>query len=434
MASVAPAALKPGSPAGVTGVSPSDFASGSLFGQEYSLFGLYSRSSFLGAIILLAMLLGVTPPATDSPVRYVMHYVGYAIFWLMWRQTNRAARFVLSDLAVNDAIAVSATQRIDEARKAAISGGSRHKVEDLQLLLPVNKAEPAMLRLLIRICQDATAWRFDSLSTLIAPYQRESLALKARLENTQRVALRWGILGAFVGLVLALKDLQQLAASPDALVRMDQFLPGFLGALYLKFGASIGGLAASLYGFAMTSFADRRQAKYFQDMEAAASSLLDLAAKSLKYSAFVDEFGVVRTALKDLQNELHDQAKKASDLNENVQRLANVGANIGNFTSALEKEHSKFLSDLQRLYDQASMVRVFKSLETAVVGINKQSQEAIGHQFQVGLGTVNRDFGTLKGAMTELEQSVGRLCSRTIGAVGAIVGGAVIILVLARLF
>jgi hypothetical protein len=83
-----------------------------------------------------------------------------------------------------------------------------------------------------------------------------------------------------------------------------------------------------------------------------------------------DEFGVmIRTGLKDLQNELHDQTRRTADLNENVQRLAQLGENIGSITSALEKEHSKFLSDMQRLYDQASMERVFRNLETAVVAM-----------------------------------------------------------------
>ncbi len=164
---------------------------------------------------------------------------------------------------------------------------------------------------------------------------RGSLFLRLRLDNMQRVALRLGILGAFVGLVLALKDLQELAGGPDSLAHMDRFLPGFLGALYLKFGASIGGLGASLYGFALTSFAEKKQAVYFRNMEAATASLLDLAAKSLKFSAFVDEFGHIRSSIKDLQNEVHDQTRKTSALAENVGQLAQLGSNIGQFTSSL---------------------------------------------------------------------------------------------------
>lgn len=428
----APAKAAPTPVGGVTSLSPAEFAHSSLFATEYPFFGRLSVGFLAAFLVLLGALLGLSPPSTDSAVRSVMHYAGYAIFVVMWAQIHAMAKKVLSDTAVNNAIAVFATQRIDAARKDMMTG-RRLKVEDLQQFIPANTSEPAMFRLLVRIWQDATSWRFDSLTSLIAPYQRESLALKVRLENLQRAALRLGILGAFVGLMLALKDLQQLASSgPDSLVQMDKFLPGFLGALYLKFGASIGGLGASLYGFAMTAVAEKKQALYFRNMEAAASSLVDLAARSLRFSAFVDEFGMIRSSIKDVQNEVHDQVRKTADLAEGVGKLAQLGTNIGQFTSSLEKEHSKFLTDMQRLYDQASMERVFKNLEATVIAINKQNQEAIGQQFRAGLGAVDRDFGEVRSTLRAVERSVARVYVWTVAVVGSVGAGGFVVWFLFR--
>ncbi len=82
---------------------------------------------------------------------------------------------------------------------------------------------------------------------------------------------------------------------------------------------------------------------------------------------------------------------------------------------------------MQRLYDHASMERVFKSLELSIIAINKQSQEAIGEQFRTGLGSVDRDFGQIRAALRAVEQSVARVYIWTVVVVATIVAAALLI-------
>jgi methyl-accepting chemotaxis protein len=396
-------------------LSPTQYGASPLFGKAYPAF-YFLRTFYFGTfLVLMILLLGLEPPQSTSTFRYIMHYSGYAIFAFMWWRISRVAKQSLMDIGVNNAIATYSAHRIDEARREIRTSGRKIKLDDLLQFFPDNNSEPAMLRLLMRIWQDAQSWRLDSLASVIAPYQRESYALRLKVENLQRISLRLGILGAFIGLVLALQDLQKLSGGAGSLVNLDAFLPGFLGALYLKFGASIGGLGASLYAYLQTSAIDKSLAKYFRNMEAATSGLLDLAAQSLKYSAFAREFDQIRGNIKDLHNELHDQSKRLEAVTDNLGKLAEVRTQISSFTSSLDDKHNKFLSDMQNLYNSASMERVFKSLETSLISINKQNLDAISSQFRTGLGSVGNNFGQIKAAMDTLANSVSRVYIWTTG-------------------
>ena len=405
-------------------LSPSEFGDSKFFEEQFPRFSPIHYLFPIAFLGLMVALLGIWPADTSSFYRTVMHYAGYSIFAVMWATISSAAKAALADIGLNDAIARDSARQIDEARLES----RRLKIDDLQRFLPANnRSEPAMLRLLVRICQDAAAWRFDSLTNLIAPYQRESHALRLRVENLQRISLRLGILGAFVGLVMALQQLQKLGTSSASVENLGTFLPGFLSSLYLKFGASIGGLGASLYAYTLSSMIDRHQAAYFRDMEAATASLLDLASRSLKWSAFMDEFGQIREGIKDLQNEVHDQNERLTHVTKSLEQLAQVREQIGNFTSDLTTQHSKFLTDIQHLYDHASMERVFRNLEATLTSVNKANQEAIGQQFRSGFGNVTTYFGEVRAAMQALERSVSRVYLWTVGVLGATAATAILI-------
>jgi hypothetical protein len=100
---------------------------------------------------------------------------------------------------------------------------------------------------------------------------------------------------------------------------------------------------------------------------------------------------------------------------DNLGKLAEVRTQISSFTSSLDDKHNKFLSDMQNLYNSASMERVFKSLETSLISINKQNLDAISSQFRTGLGSVGNNFGQIKAAMDTLANSVSRVYIWTTG-------------------
>jgi hypothetical protein len=64
-----------------------------------------------------------------------------------------------------------------------------------------------MIRLFQRICKEAKDRKFESSIYLVQPYREEFMERVHEITNLQRRALRLGIFGTFLGLILAISQL-----------------------------------------------------------------------------------------------------------------------------------------------------------------------------------------------------------------------------------
>ena len=64
-----------------------------------------------------------------------------------------------------------------------------------------------MIRLFRRICKEAKDRKFESSIYPVKPYREESMDRVHEITNWQRIALRLGIFGTFLGLILAISQL-----------------------------------------------------------------------------------------------------------------------------------------------------------------------------------------------------------------------------------
>lgn len=64
-----------------------------------------------------------------------------------------------------------------------------------------------MIRLFQRICKEAKDRNFESSIYLVQPYREEFMEKVHEITNLQRIALRLGIFGTFLGLILAISQL-----------------------------------------------------------------------------------------------------------------------------------------------------------------------------------------------------------------------------------
>src|SRR5262245_59917657 len=76
-----------------------------------------------------------------------------------------------------------------------------------QMILPVNPSTPppAMVRLFQHICKEAKDRKFESSVSNMQLYREEPLEDLFKLQNLQKVALWLGILGTFIGLLVAMQ-------------------------------------------------------------------------------------------------------------------------------------------------------------------------------------------------------------------------------------
>src|SRR5262249_38104955 len=109
-------------------------------------------------------------------------------------------------------------------------------------ILPNNPSTPppAMIRLFQHICKEAKDRKFDSSATVIQSYSEEALAPIFTLHTLQKIALWLGILGTFVGLLVALRasDFSRLTDGSSFELSVQKMF----GGLFISFTASVAGL------------------------------------------------------------------------------------------------------------------------------------------------------------------------------------------------
>ena len=226
---------------------------------------------------------------------------GLLVFFLAFF-AMRYARNALSEIGVNAAIARCVETTAGSELEAIRNSGPRGSLADLPSRhLPANPSypKPAALRLFQRICDEAKDRKFESAVNLIEPYQRESMESVLRLESVQKAALRFGILCHFVGLVLVINSVPAVLnrAAPSAETLTPQVIAPegapaaaanspaireILDGLRLAFGASVGGLAVSLFAALLLGEVRQKQFAYFRKLDEAASTMLSLGRQFLE--------------------------------------------------------------------------------------------------------------------------------------------------------
>ena len=117
---------------------------------------------------------------------------------------------MLAQLDVETALVIEIESRAaDYLRDVKTKQRARIDLDRLEeTLLPNNPADPppAMIRLFQQICKEAKDRRFESTVNLTQPYREEALEGILRLQNLQKIALWLGILGTFIGMLVALES------------------------------------------------------------------------------------------------------------------------------------------------------------------------------------------------------------------------------------
>jgi hypothetical protein len=287
-----------------------------------------------------------------------------------------------------------------EARGAAylveLKSKQRSKIDLDQVeesLMPNNPTVPplAMTRLFQHICKEARDRRFDSSINLIQPYREEALEDVFKLQNLQKIALWLGILGTFVGLLLALSA-GQFGGSPDDRTFLT-LIQGMFDGLFVSFSASIAGLeAAVLLGFFLL-FLRKRQETYFTSMETATVTMLSVARHAENRDDVVSELTQVSTMVGQLSDRVHEQTKaldqrlkqlyeKVQTQNERLDRglteLATAKAHFDGFLTSLSDAQRDFVKDVISVYDAVAMKDLSSALQAGVARAGTEVANRLG--------------------------------------------------------
>lgn len=301
-------------------------------------------------------------------------------------------------------------------------------------VLPENQGVPvpAMIRLFRHICKEAADRRFESSVNVIQPYREEPLDDLFKLQNLQKIALWLGILGTFVGLMLALRE-----GDVDKLKSVEEFsgvVTKMFGGLFVAFTASLAGLeVAVILGFLLLLLRKKQEA-YFKLMEGSVVTMLSLARHALNRDDFVAEFSQVSTAMRQLNETVATQttvlSNSLSELQQQIilqneqiriglEKLVATGAQVDGFLGGLTESQRQFIADVQGVYDAVSLKQLGATLRDKIAEAGRHISQTIRPnvslvaeqmaQFSGALGALNK---TLLQQSQEVSQNVRRLDTR----------------------
>ncbi len=314
-----------------------------------------------------------------------------------------AAR-ALAVLEVEVAI-VSEVERRGNTYLRDLKAGQRSRIDLEQLeeaILPVNPSDPqpAMIRLFQHICKEARDRRFESSVHVMQPYREEPLDDLFKLQNLQKIVLWLGILGTFIGLLLAIGAAQGNGSDFGDIV--DRMFSG----LKISFSASLAGLQIAVYLGVLLLILRRGQEGYFKQMEGAVVTMLSLARNSINKDEYLAEFGQIRETVEDLTNTVHGHAQEIRDQTDQIRagmsRLADAKSSFDGFLQQISETQNAFIGDIRAIYDTISLKNMTETLQTTLA----QSTRLMGGQLEISsqqiinrLGDFNTSVDTLAKAL-----------------------------------
>ncbi|MFL6313341.1 MAG: hypothetical protein ACJ71W_14665 [Terriglobales bacterium] len=386
-------------------------------------------------------------------VHYLAAWGALPIFFLMFGAIAYTRR-ALADFGVNIAIAQH-VERSAVAKLLAIRNNPkmRGSVANLQgEHLPDNSSDPkpAAYRLFQRICAEAQDRRFESTINLIEPYQRESMEPVLKLEGVQKTSLRWGILCHFIGLVLVINSIPALLhskpssnrpvqaiaslgapaeASSDSSTREDP-IDKILDGLRLAFGASVGGLAVSIFAGWMLGQVRRKQFFYFRKLDEATAAMISLASNSLNNDELLvslsqisrrleEQTGVFHEGVASVAAAIHGQAKT---MEEALKNLGESKTKLDEFLKGISDSHREFLQRLNTYYDPGTIGGVASQIKAQIENSQTQTVKQVS--------TEVRDLRKFISTMPENPTRAGSPMEKYLPyAVLTIAGAAILILI-----
>jgi len=325
------------------------------------------RPAFLASgIVAIGVVIGMWSFTYGAATGVDVVLIGFVHALGLW-----AAAIAIRSLAVLEVEHALASE-ID--RKGAellreIRSGHRARIDlDLleQAILPANPADPApaMIRLVQHICKEAKDRKFESSVNVMQPYREEPLDAMFKLQNLQKIALWLGILGTFVGLLVAIAAADMRSSDFMAIVQR------MFAGLVIAFSASLAGLQVAVFIGVLLLLIRGGHARYFKVMESAVVTMLSLARNSINKDELMTELGQVTSVIHDLNERVHAQTvetarniegtrreivEQTNAIRDGMQHLGEARESFSGFLKNLSSSQTQFLDEVRSVYDTISL-------------------------------------------------------------------------------
>jgi len=316
------------------------------------------------SILITLLLFRLTYPSSDLILSKLSLFIHPFIIWGVYTSLKRIAEIDVEHAIVqevenkgNELLIQIEAKRINHISLSTIKND----------VIPYNAKYPqsAMIRMFQNICKEAVDRRFESSINITKSYQEESYKGIFDLQSIQKIALWLGILGTFIGLLLAILHINEFIKKSIVMVDSklsDDFILDMINSntqifssiqhlfsdLHISFSTSVAGLeVAVIMGF-MIMYLRNRQDIFFRDMEASAITMLSLVRHADK-DIYVSEFRQVNSVINELKDKVyHNTEKYSKDL---IEITNTVNQQTKEMQNGIENVKLSFLKSIEQGYD-----------------------------------------------------------------------------------
>lgn len=317
----------------------------------------------------------------------------------------------LAHLHVDDAITRLVGERAS-TELGRLKGGLRDRIllDRVETdFLPHNPShDKGVLRLFQHILEEARDRKFHDASTLVQPFRDDCLGDLLRIQTVQRIAMQFGILGTFAGLIRAMSKLTESGKNllePEALKALFQ-------ALHLSFSTSIAGLEVAIILAVILLVLRRRHEELFREVEGASAALIALARNSIIQDEFLAELGQTRAALTQVGDRVREQTREVEVQTEQIRlglgHLLELRHDFDTFLERIREEQGVVLGEMKSVYQVISPRQTAEELRQSLGEANhlllESFREELG-QCLAEIGQVNETLRLAKELAAQAERS-----------------------------
>ena len=265
------------------------------------------------------------------------------------------------------------------------SGGAsgRRSIDEFKNYLPKDvPGKGRVLELIFdEIYQDTQDAVFTSAAPIMRPHKERLREKLGPLSGIQTIALRLGILGTFVGLIMGIVDVGSAFFATSGIAeistgdvretvidmltaRQEEFAEisnQLFTALHIAFGTSIAGLGVSILTLMLLLYLRGCQEKLFRNIDEATNVILRLLRNARNESGLVSSFAQMKTTIDDLRRRVQGDFDDAAKLNkelygeiakqvevtkDGLEGLRELKVEWQGFSDSLETTHESVLRDM----------------------------------------------------------------------------------------
>ena len=282
--------------------------------------------------------------------------------------------------------------------------------------------EPEMVSMARSIANDARVGLMDRDQNYINPYRERGYEQLQSLDDYQKLSLRLGILGTFVGLLFAIaviiplfiSELSEIKLSSKSTIgiakqvekqihTIKQSAKSLNQAFTIAFGTSILGLGIAIFTALLARYVRDRQNRYMAVAEEAAHDLVLAVHVALGIGqervTGSDRFERFQTEMRLVYIDAYDK------LAVTLGKMKKTQEEIGSYVSDFDNANKKFIHDFKEAFDISQIKEVFNHTNNI---LQKNSDSFVRSNFRV-IKSFSNDVSTITNTTKHLTKQVENL-------------------------